>query len=135
MAEPQNDYRTRRFPVHVRRDSTKDKPFVVAFENSGGHSAGTRLTLDQFHDVLDNYDSVIVHFQEDQHHSQPDSYLLYGKARSVDLSEDDIDEVVKRKHGKELTGRFRWFHHGQKLPVDLSIGLHCLHEDVWNELP
>lgn len=135
MAKSDDYYRTRRFPVHIKRDSAKEKPFVVAFENSGGYGSGTRITLEQFYDLLETYESVIVHFQEEQHPSEPDRYLLYGEARSIDLGEDDIGEVTKRKKGKELTGRFRWFHHGQKIPVDLSIGLHCLDEKTWQELP
>ncbi|MDY6770349.1 MAG: hypothetical protein SV186_00155 [Candidatus Nanohaloarchaea archaeon] len=65
----------------------------------------------------------MLHGKEGAHPSQPDSFLLYNAVRDVDF---DVEDLV---------GDFGWFYHGKHLAVDLSIGLHCLDDDLWEELP
>jgi len=133
--ENEERFETRMIPVHVRKESVKEKPFVVAFETSDGYRAGQRVTEDEFYRILDYYESVIVHRREGSHPSQEDCYLLYCEACDIGLSEDDVEVVGKRKRSKEIAGRFRWFFHGKGRNVDLSIGLHCLDDELWDELP
>lgn len=129
------NYERRVIPVRVPKESIKDKPFVVAYENTDGYGAGTRITEDQFYEILDEYDAVMVQGRAPDHHSKPDRFLLYNEAKEIDVDEEDLDSVTAREQSKELVGDFGWFYHGKHLAVDMSIGLHCLDDDLWEELP
>lgn len=122
-------------PIRARKDSIKEKPFVVAFENSDGYRAGQRITEDELYDILEVYDAVMVHWAPDRVHDKKDRFLLYREAKQVDFDGEDITKRTTRKRSEEVVGDFGWYHHGRHLAVDMSIGLHCLDKDVWDGLP
>ncbi len=130
-----DEFRTVTFPYRVERGSEEEQPFVVAFERGGGHTGGDRLTRDEFEEVLEDYDAVIVHRKKGDHPSGADRFLLYGEAEQALDADTHIDTVTARTRSHEISGEFRWFLHGKDLAVDTTIGLHCLSEDVWSELP
>lgn len=133
--ERAGQFERRTIPVRVEKTSIKDKPFVVAYENTKGYGAGARVTEEQFREILDEYDAVMVHWKEGEHPSQPDRFLLYNDAKKIDFEDDRLKAVRSREQSKELVGDFGWFYHGKHLAVDMSIGLHCLDDDLWPELP
>jgi len=122
-------------PIRVRKESVKEKPFVVAFENSDGHRAGQRITEDAFYEILELYDAIMVHWDPDTVHDEKDRFLLYREAQQVDFRDEDINERTERERSEEVVGDFGWYHHGRHLAVDMSIGLHCLDEETWTGLP
>lgn len=131
-----------KFSQRVTRDRQTKKnprkyPFVVAFDTTDGTAEGDELTLDEFYDVLDDYDSVIVRWKEGDHPSQEEHFLLYGEAKEIDLTGEDVERArdTGRKRSKEVVGDFDWFDHGEGLVVNMSIGLHCRNTEVWEELP
>lgn len=128
-------FRQRTIPLRVRKESIKEKPFVVAFENSDGYRAGQRITEDEFYDILDVYDAVMVHWAPNPVHDEKDHFLLYREAKQVDFQGEDVRNRRNRKRSEEVVGDFGWYHHGRHLAVDMSIGLHCLDDDLWAELP
>ncbi len=133
--EPAAQFERRVIPVRVPKESIKDKPFVVAYENTDGYGAGTRITEDRFYEILDEYDAVMVQGEAPEHHSQPDRFLLYNEAKAIDVDGEDLESVTARARSKEFVGDFGWFYHGKHLAVDMSIGLHCLDDELWDELP
>lgn len=128
-------FQTRMIPIHVEEESTREKPFVVAFDRGGQYTAGDRLTTDEFQDVIQSYDAAIIHRKKGDHPSQPNRFLLYGAAKHAVDAETHIEMVTEREQSIEVTGPVRWFRHGKELSVDATIGLHCLREDTWNTLP
>ncbi len=129
------DYQRHMIPVHVKKESTREKPFVVAFDRGGRYAAGDRLTRDAFQDVIKAYDAAIIHRKKGDHPSQTNRFLLYGEAKHTVEASTHIETVTEREASIEVAGPIRWFNHGKKLSVDATIGLHCLREDVWEDLP
>ncbi|MFB6265591.1 MAG: hypothetical protein ABEI07_00730 [Candidatus Nanohaloarchaea archaeon] len=129
------DFKTRFIPLQAEKDSVREKPFSVAFERGGNYSAGDRLSRDEFDEVLENYDAVVVHWNSGEHPSSKQHFLLYGEAEQALDADPHIDTVEKRERSHEITGKFRWFSHGRELAVETTIGLHCLSDEVWEELP
>lgn len=129
------NHQTHMIPVHVEAASTREKPFVVAFDRGGQYAGGDRLTLGECQDAIQEYDAAIIHRKKGDHPSQPNRFLLYGAARHAVEADTHIETVTEREESIEVAGPVRWFDHGKKLSVDATLGLHCLREDTWNMLP
>lgn len=55
-------FATRVVPLHVPRQGKRTEPFVVVYDTGDTHPAGRRIGIDAFHEMLDDYDAVIVHW-------------------------------------------------------------------------
>jgi hypothetical protein len=77
----------------------------------------------------------MVHGKAREHHSQPDRFLLYNEAKEIDVDDEDMESIRAREQSTELVGEFGWYNRGRHLAVDMTIGLHCLDDDLWEKLP
>lgn len=133
--------RAQQFVTRVlRRGKKKSRsrdtyPFVVAYDTGDAFNDGDELTLDQFYDILQDYEAIIVHWKEGDHPSQKDHYLFYDEAKTINVTDEDVDRVSARKQSREVVGDVSWFKHGTGLAVNRSIGLHCRDRETWEGLP
>lgn len=125
-------FATRVVPLHVPRKGKRTEPFIVVYDTGDAYQAGSRLGIDAFHDILDDYDAVMVHWHPES--GGKDRYLLYGAARE-EVDAHDVEGSGARTRSVEVVGDFPWYDHGRHLAVDLSIGFHCLDEKTFEQLP
>lgn len=125
-------FATRVVPLHVPRKGKRTDPFVVVYDTGDTHPAGSRIGIDAFHEMLDDYDAVIVHWHPEG--GGTDRFLLYGAARE-EIDTHELEQHRTREQSVEVAGDFPWYHHGSHLAVDLSVGFHCLHKKTFEQLP